>query len=1052
MTRFRLGLPLICCLLLVSPLAPAQGRRAQVTAPPPAEPTPAPVQVTPAPVSRPPSLVVDDAGNPLPMLVEAVDVDVVVRGLLAQTTMTMTFRNPHGRVLEGELVFPLPEGSTVSGYGLDVGGQIVEGVVVEKHQARIAFEAEVRKGVDPGLVEWVRGNNFRTRVYPIPASGTRTVMVRYVSELAGGAGEAVYVLPLDFEQEVGRFDLDVAVVRSESKPKVTSGLANFEFEKAEDRWIASASRTRVRLADDLRVALPGVPAQVVAVEKDGDGFAFAVHDTPAMPSTGRPKEQAPRRVALWWDASLSREGKDREPEMALLAELVRRWDGVTVDVLPFRDRVDAATTFATAAGDSSVLLQHLRAVPYDGGTDLSALDFPRMVPADIVGTGPKAWDLHLLASDGLGNVGKAPRAMAESPLYTITSDSSADHALLRHFAAGSGGAHVDLTRTTVQDAASVFAGSPFSLIGIEADPAQVADMHPRGRRPVTGRVDVTGRLLAAQARIVLRYGYGNVEVLRVPVDVSRAGASETGLVPRFWAQSEVSELAVLPDRDDAALLALGRRYGIVTPGASLLVLETLEQYIEYDVEPPRSREEIHAAWHRRRSEVRQITEDTRKAKVEEVVAMWQARVEWWETDFSGWRAKDKQKITGAEEGQSLGSASDTRSMEAEESDDVMREAPAEAPRDSARRPGAAATGRGAGGGGIGGGGHGEAAGAIAAPEKKAEATGEPEMTAEVTIQAWDPKTPYMVNLKSAAPKGRAYQVYLDQRAGYGGSPAYYLDCGHFFYQQGDAALGRRILTSILELGLDDPSLLRVVAYRLEEAGDFDLAAQLLEDVLELRPEEPQSLRDLALLLSRRSEDAGRRQSDPERADADLSRAMHLLHEVVLGRWDRFDQIEVIALMELNRLLDLAGRLPKTSERRIVRPDLDQRLRRLLDVGIRITLAWDADLTDVDLWVIEPTGEKAYYSYPRTAIGGNVSRDFTQGYGPEEYCLRRAVPGTYLVQANYYGSRQQTLLGPATVKAVVYTDFGREGEKRQELTLRLDEVQQSVTVGEIVLGE
>ena len=59
----------------------------------------------------------------------------------------------------------------------------------------------------------------------------------------------------------------------------------------------------------------------------------------------------------------------------------------------------------------------------------------------------------------------------------------------------------------------------------------------------------------------------------------------------------------------------------------------------------------------------------------------------------------------------------------------------------------------------------------------------------------------------------------------------------------------------------------------------------------------------------------------------------------------------------------------------------------LDCDVRIVLTWDADLTDVDLWVTEPSGEKCFYDHNRTTIGGMLCRDFTQGYGPEEYCLR-----------------------------------------------------------------
>ena len=69
--------------------------------------------------------------------------------------------------------------------------------------------------------------------------------------------------------------------------------------------------------------------------------------------------------------------------------------------------------------------------------------------------------------------------------------------------------------------------------------------------------------------------------------------------------------------------------------------------------------------------------------------------------------------------------------------------------------------------------------------------------------------------------------------------------------------------------------------------------------------------------------------------------------------------------------------------------VDPRLVKLLDVDVRIILTWDADLTDIDLHVVEPSGETAFYGHNRTVIGGLVSRDFTQGYGPEEYAVRRA---------------------------------------------------------------
>jgi uncharacterized protein YfaP (DUF2135 family) len=78
------------------------------------------------------------------------------------------------------------------------------------------------------------------------------------------------------------------------------------------------------------------------------------------------------------------------------------------------------------------------------------------------------------------------------------------------------------------------------------------------------------------------------------------------------------------------------------------------------------------------------------------------------------------------------------------------------------------------------------------------------------------------------------------------------------------------------------------------------------------------------------------------------------------------------------------------------------------------LTWDADNTDIDLWVFEQTEEKTYYSNNLRKIGGLVSGDFTGGYGPEEYALKKTVPGKYVIKAEYYESDTPVILGPVLI--------------------------------------
>ena len=87
-----------------------------------------------------------------PCTIETLDVQAQVCGLYAEVTQTLEIRNPNHRDISVNIALPLPDRATVCGYALDIHGQLVDGVIVENERARVAFETEQRRGVDPGLV------------------------------------------------------------------------------------------------------------------------------------------------------------------------------------------------------------------------------------------------------------------------------------------------------------------------------------------------------------------------------------------------------------------------------------------------------------------------------------------------------------------------------------------------------------------------------------------------------------------------------------------------------------------------------------------------------------------------------------------------------------------------------------------------------------------------------------------------------------------------------------------------------------------------------------
>jgi hypothetical protein len=128
-------------------------------------------------------------------------VRAAVRDGVALTEVEEVFKNDTDRVLEGRYVFPLPADATISGLALFVGDKPVEGELVEKKRAATIFKSIVEDTVrprDPALLEWVSGSKFSLKVFPIPARGSRKVVLRYQQVLTSDGPRQVYVYPLSF--------------------------------------------------------------------------------------------------------------------------------------------------------------------------------------------------------------------------------------------------------------------------------------------------------------------------------------------------------------------------------------------------------------------------------------------------------------------------------------------------------------------------------------------------------------------------------------------------------------------------------------------------------------------------------------------------------------------------------------------------------------------------------------------------------------------------------------------------------------------------------------
>jgi Ca-activated chloride channel homolog len=1050
--------------------------------------------LTPIPDTRPlppPRVWIPPAEDLLPVQLQSVSIHIDSQGPLARTWIELSFHNPNARVLEGEFVFPLADGQTVSGYALEVEGAMREGVVVPKQTARVAFEEISRQQIDPGLAELTQGNVFRTRLYPIPARGNKRVALGFEQLMPLREGQYRYLLPLSFDAPIERFEVQALAHTGDLRPAPASPDPELRFDRAGPAWSAGFVRRNVQPQRELAFSIPAGAAPAVQIEaQDTQQPAWRSVIASIEPGARRmaPTSES-MRVALFFDASASAARRDLGRERAVLQAWIRAANVRELWLVPFRDAAEAPRRFDVANGNSAALLEAIEALPLDGGSRYGSLDLTGLPEVDRV----------LVLGDGLHNFGEAsPRLQTRSghqPRVSILlATQSADHQRLLRIATAQGGEVVDLLQLDAESALAALLADERRVLAVEVTGGHCEDLLPKAGEAAPMRLVVSAR---CEGESSLRLRVGNTQASEeFAIRVGESSPAEGALgeaVHRLRAQQQLQRMTGTERPDIEAIIELATRHGVVTAWTSLLVLDRIEDYVRYRIAPKEAelraqyqqalaaepkpepglseRERIDrlmsgwaefSRWHRQAHPWLE-TLLPRAASAE--LALWQARAARdrsvrgalrearaldrhsralearWPREGSDARTRQRWEREAAEQLglllalrarrealPELPGASSGAGRGAPEDDDAGRREQAAVPAPAPSAPSLASAPVDADDMSLD---RITVTGARVSESANEDDDDPATALAEIRLQAWSPDTPYLKAMQAA---DDAYAEYLRQREAYGDTPGFFLDAAdHLREVRGDAALAQRVLSNLAELSTENTALVRVLAHRLSQWESHALAVQQFETALAQRPEEPQSHRDLALALARLPQ-------------PDYVRAIELLWKVALGDWsNRFPGIELIAAHEINDLIARAGPVQLADTLDALR--IPQALRDPLPIGLRVTLGWDADNTDIDLWVIDPLGESVYYASNRSTSGGRVSQDLTQGYGPEVFTLTRPLPGVYRVQANYFSDSRQSLTGPVTVQLEFQTGYGTPDSQRQATTRRLQDVRGRIDVGE-----
>lgn len=915
-----------------------------------------------------------------PIVLKRLNISVFVVENIATTTLEMLFFNSNNQIMEGEFNFPLPEGVAVSRFALDVDGEMREGVVVEKSKATQAYEAITRRNVDPGIVEVSQGNNFKARVYPIPAKGYKKAIIAFEHELQDNEKEYLYQLPLNLKNKLEQFSTKVEVVLNKPKAlKSDNTLINLDFTNVRNSYISKYKAEDIVLDTRLAFLVPKSQKTKTVLTYKGkqspDNY-FYFNFTPKAEERVKAK---PNKIAVVWDESASGLNRDIEKDIEILQNYISWIGNAQLELITFSNTVHSISNFNAKNGLCEGIINQLANRNYDGATNIGTIDFEKIDVDEIV-----------IFSDGISNFGSFQSFNTKAKIIAINSANIADHNFLNKLAVESNGLYINTTSLQNNEIQRLLTTKQKQFISAEYDFNNIKEVYPKYGQIVKKDFSFAGKAEGAKNKIVLNFGYANEITESKTIIVDNSQRIDQSIGERIWAQKKLKYLLVNGEEEEE-VSAHGKKYQLVTPQTSLIILDEVNDYMQYDIIPPAS---LLKEFNQLKAQKAKNTEQSYSAKIDRICRDFKSDIKWWES------AKDyrnKPKLSNKKEKSQI-------IFEDEEMEEVVTVAYSMVEPPSVTEH-------------------------LNIVENDIELLdnldvvksdkGHSSYSSSLNISKWESNAEYMSDIKAVDPVD-LYEKYLELKPANRKNPSFYFDVATYMFQKKQREDGLRVISNLAELELENAELLRSLGRILSENEFYEEAIYIFKRVLKLRPFEPHSVIDLGLTYNEMEE---------------YQQAIVYLYKVIDTNWNfdvnsRFPSIELITLHDINNII-------YHRKDSLDYSFINECFIKNMPLDIRIVIDWDANETDIDLHTNDPWEEKCSYQNKETTIGGIISNDITQGYGPEEFRLKHAIEGKYEIKVHFYGSQKQSSIGNVTVRAYVYTNFGNEKEEKQTLTLQLE---------------
>jgi Ca-activated chloride channel homolog len=558
-----------------------------------------------------------------PLWLEKYDASVTITDQIAVTHVDQTFKNETSNRLEGVFIFPLPDNAVVTELALWINGVRQVAKIMGAASADSAYQAIVRRSIDPALLQYMGKNVFKLQVFPIEANGNtmseRRIEITYAELLPYRLQEVDYTFfmktvnlspkpvqraSIVFECNSQKKILSFSSPTAGSEPKLSI------IKKSDTQYVGTYGNENTNSEKDFTLAIkyehadyslknltysPRTDSLKMFFDTTGDNPYYLLWVTP--PDTA---QAIKKNVVFVADISSSMSGsRIIQLRAALKSMIAILGPSDMFNIIPFSTSITSfkPTLVTTSAENKTAASEFVNQLTEKGLTDIedafktacaTAWDDTSVNAIVFLTDGQPTWPAETNAARVVDTVKKCNSKGAS--IFTFGIGEEVNDTLLKRLARENSGFY---TKISTDDSISgvmekfmhaisypLIKNITMSYGGMETYdvmPNPMPNLYAGTQLTLLGRYKTAGEYQIAFKGKRGKDSMAISEKLAFP-----SGAGSHPFVPRMWASAKIDalldDISLYGQKKELvdAVKALGLKYSIVTPYTSLLVIEPIK--------------------------------------------------------------------------------------------------------------------------------------------------------------------------------------------------------------------------------------------------------------------------------------------------------------------------------------------------------------------------------------------------------------------------------------------------------------------------------------------